>query len=399
MTRSHVPHLLFLVLVAILVSGCVTDKHVYLTWQGNTSTTMTINYQTLGVPDDTTIYWDTESHGDDLAAYRNQITGEARQLARISDNRYLTTAELTDLTPGETYYFRLGGKPGAGEGKFRTIPDDGSPIRFVAGGDMGPFFRARHLLEQAARRAPDFAVIGGDLAYANGEPKNDYIWDRWLQNYGAEMVTPDGYMIPMVLGIGNHEVNDLEGAQEDRAPFYFDYFPQGGKSYFTRTFGPNVALIVLDTGHIVPHADQVPWLKQTLSSLQSYPVRIASYHVPQYPSHRDFSDGRSEAARNLWAPLFDEYGLTVGFEHHDHTFKRTHPIRNGQVDPKGTVYLGDGSMGVPPRKIENGDAWYIAEASAMPHFWLVEVTGDATTCEAVNKHGEVFDQWPENASR
>jgi hypothetical protein len=381
--------------VLATLSGCVTDQHVYLTWQGDTSTTMTVNYQVLGAPEDLTVYWDTEPREGDLASYANQTKANAKTIPLISDERHIVSAELTGLEPGGTYYFALGGRPGAGERKFRTIPDDGSPIRFIAGGDMGPFFKARNLLEQAAKHDPHFAVIGGDLAYANGEPENDWIWDRWIQNYGAEMVTSDGCMIPMILGIGNHEINDLEGPPEVRSPFYYGYFPQGGKTYFTRTFGPDVVLIVLDTGHIVPHADQVDWLSEQLEAHKEYPVKFSSYHVPQYPSHRSFSDSRSVAARELWAPLFDQYGLTAGFEHHDHTFKRTKPIRGGEVDPEGTLYLGDGSMGIPTRDIENADAWYIEKASSTAHFWLVEASREGVDYRAVNVQGEVFDRYPE----
>lgn len=43
------------------------------------------------------------------------------------------------------------------------------------------------------------------------------------------------------------------------------------------------------------------------------------------------------------APLFEEYELTAAFENHDHTYKRTHRIRDGWWIPRGVLYLGDGA--------------------------------------------------------
>jgi hypothetical protein len=54
--------------------------------------------------------------------------------------RYLYTAELTDLTPGTTYYLVAGDKSNdnswSHEIKFRTIPSNGD-FSFVTGGDAG----------------------------------------------------------------------------------------------------------------------------------------------------------------------------------------------------------------------------------------------------------------------
>lgn len=393
--RSQAIFLLAAIATTLTLAGCVTNQHVYLTWQGDTGTTMTVTYQSKAAPADLTIYWDDEPHHGELSAYAHWIEADSWIVPLKNDVRHVVSAKLTNLVPGETYYFSLGGRPGVGERKFRTIATDHSPIRFVAGGDMGPFPRTRRLLRVAARQDPDFAVIGGDIAYANGDPKSAWRWDRWIQSYGKEMVTSDGCMIPMVLAIGNHEVNDLQGDAAVRAPFYFGYFPQGGTSYFRRDFGADLMLLVLDTGHVVPHADQVPWLEENLRAGQDTPLKIATYHVPQYPSHRSFDDTRSREAREQWGPLFDKYGLSIAFEHHDHAFKRTHPLRHGEIDPAGTVYLGDGCMGVPARKVENADAWYIVKASGTPHFWLVDILDGTATYQAVNRKGEVFDTYPE----
>lgn len=54
--------------------------------------------------------------------------------------------------------------------------------------------------------------------------------------------------------------------------------------------------------------------------------------------------------RQSWVPVFDKYHMTLGLEHHIHTFKRTHKLRNQEVvsdpDAPGTIYLGDGNLGI-----------------------------------------------------
>ena len=44
--------------------------------------------------------------------------------------------------------------------------------------------------------------------------------------------------------------------------------------------------------------------------------------------------------------MFDNYGIIAAFENHVHQYKRTFPLKNDSIDPKGTVYFGDGSLGV-----------------------------------------------------
>jgi hypothetical protein len=303
------------------------------------------------------------------------------------------------LTPGGRYYFQAENTVAKQDnGKtysFRTLPSDEAPLRFLAGGDLGFFPWTKTLLREAATWNPQFAVLGGDLAYANGETRHENYWDAWLENWEKIMVTSDGDLIPMVLVIGNHEVNDLEGSPEVQAPFYFGYFPQGGLPYFSRSYGALMALHVLDSGHVVSWESQVPWLRDSLTTHQERPFQFTSYHVPFFPSHRDFEDERAAAGRTYWQPIFDEFGVEAAFENHDHTLKRTHRIRGDAIHDEGVLYLGDGAMGAKTRSIKNTDAWYLAYAEKVHHFWIVDVAPEGVQYSAVNVHGDIVDTHPE----
>ena len=378
-------------LVLLLGTGCSVQENVLLTWRGDTSTTMTINFQAT-TPAPGRVYFDTTSHDGNVEAYAKSVEVEPRQIPGIRE-RWFYTAELADLEPGGTYYF-VAGTEGGGisrEQKFQTLPESG-PARFVEGGDQNVLFLSRRLMSNAALHEPQFCIIGGDIAYANGEEGNLWIWDLWHFNYRNSMVTPEGYLVPLMFAIGNHEVNDDTSSPQAQAPYFYGLLNQAPESNFVRTVGEDNLFVFLDSSHTQDHEDQVEWLEAVLQEHEDMPHKFAIYHVPLYPSHRSFLDGRSVAGRTHWGPLFDAHGVDIGFEHHDHTFKRSKRIRSGEEHPDGVLYLGDGSMGVPPRSAANKDAWYLEKASGQPHFWLIETNGDGIAATAFDSDNESIDQ-------
>jgi hypothetical protein len=254
------------------------------------------------------------------------------------------------------------------------------------------------LLQQSAKLSPAFAVIGGDIAYANDVLTNFAKWDAWLDHWGTNMVTPDGYTIPMVLAIGNHEVRG--GMTPANARFYLGYFAQAGEqSYYSRTFGKNLALFQLDSGHLSDHGgQQAEWLDAQLFAHRHVPHRMAVYHVPLYPSHRAYDGGSSVKGREAWLPIFDRHHLTVAFENHDHSFKRTPLLRENKPDPRGTLFLGDGCWGMGARTVDKELRWYLAKAASVQHFWCVDVSRRRVEYRAVNKAGKIFDVYPPDAA-
>jgi acid phosphatase type 7 len=373
-----------------------------LTWQGDTSTTITVNYQTLEDADTSTVYYDTEPRGERIREYRFHTTGKRHQIEGLPDGRVIHWVELKRLKPGATYYFVAGDSMNGftAERKFRTIPLGTEELRFVEGGDMGTSPTMPLLLQQAALQEPNFAVVGGDIAYAGDILTNYSRWDFWLDAWEQKMLTPKGFTVPMVLAIGNHEVRGGSGHSPTNAVFYFRYFAQEHKrAYYSRKFGKNLALYLLDSGHITPHAGkQAAWLDSQLKADRNFPYRFAIYHVPLYPSVRPYDGAGSKAGRDAWLPIFDKYHLTTAFEHHDHAFKRTDLLRHDQVDANGTLYLGDGCWGQRPRSVDKAQRWYEEKAASLNHFWVVDVSKDRVEYRAVDKDGKVFDVYPPTAA-
>ncbi|MCA9791875.1 MAG: metallophosphoesterase family protein [Candidatus Eremiobacteraeota bacterium] len=368
--------------------------HVYLTWQEvDTSHTMTVIFQTRGRIEQPEVRYGS---GPGRLDQRQKATS----YQWLSTSRRIHVATLRNLEAGQVYRFVAGdAKDGySAERKFRTLPADGA-VRLVAGGDMYFEPETVDLLKQAARRSPMVALVGGDIAYADGKLRRANFWDRWLDNWEQNMVTPEGLTVPVIAAIGNHDVNGSFGQPKQNAPFYFGFLRQDANSYFERRLGGQTTLFVLDSGHVSPHGPtQSAWLGQALEKCAS-PWKLALYHVPCYPSHRGYQDHYSVQGRSYWVPLFDRFDLTAAFENHDHTLKRTPPLKANKVAQHGTVYLGDGCWGRPPRSVDPSLRWYEKTAASRAHVWMVDLDERGVTYEAIGTRGEKLDSYKTERAR
>ena len=369
---------------------------VFLTWEHeDTSHTMTINY----IPDSASltamVYYDTTSHNGDPASYRYNTQGEVRTYSGVNFNVHST--QLTGLVPDKTYYFIVGDKTTgySSERKFRTVPETGS-IRFISGGDASVSEEFEEVCKIAAQSNPHFAIIGGDIAYANGNINSQQLWLELLDIWQDTMVTPDGYTIPVIAAIGNHEVDASNQPPHkpptqlliDNAPFYYMIFhPAADKTFFKRKIGKDTTLFMLDTEHIYPSGgEQLAWMNENFAKHKNDKFRFSSYHVPLYPSFRDPEDSRNALLRKNWLSVFDQYHLDVAFENHEHTLKKSRLLRNHQlVDTQGTIYIGDGNWG--RRSRIPVDHWYLEATRPVNHVWAVTLNEDTASFKALTIDG------------
>lgn len=376
-----------------------------LTWQRDPTTTMTIDWH---------IEAGTEALGtlcfreEGAEVWAAQV--DALEIEYPFGERKIYRVELTGLTPGREYRFQVGGHER--RFGFRTMPADidDEPLVFATGGDT------QHLpqyLEQTNRVAMaydlDFIAWGGDIAYADGGADNlhEQRWAWWFEANMDTLIDDDGRVVPILVGIGNHEVvdgyyhnhQDFEDSDAWRlqyAPYFYTFFAfPGHPGYASLDFGQYLSLIFLDTDHSNPvEGPQTEWLQNTLRarSEAEIPHIFPIYHFPAYPSHRDFDTAGSARVRDNWVPLFEAHGITLAFENHDHTYKRTHPIRDGQIDDDGIVYIGDGAWGVLTRGVTNRDEWYIDQYASQRHAIIVTLLGDQRHVLVVSEDGDVLDE-------
>ena len=400
-------------LVCFQTEGTAAPRFVYLTWQEDPATAVTVSYHTFAPTQRETeggvkgevpavavsrVTYDLRTRVRAGRSHRFTAAGTVYEMPELADRRRVHRVVLRNLLPDTLYSFVAGDTISglSAEYSFRTAPDADQPLTFVAGGDMGVGSGARELLAQAATQSPLFCLIGGDLSYASAIPENYELWDRWLTNWQDAMVTPDNRLVPMVLAVGNH---DVDHSEPPSAPLFFRYFPQGGSSYFSRRVGANVVLFVLDSGHLVPHGGaQATWLADQLEASRAVPFRFAAYHVPLYPGYRPFTAKTSHLGRHHWGRLFGQFGLTAAFENHDHMLKRSKLLRGGEVAEDGTLYLGDGCLGRTsriakgPRQVDRSRRWYLERAATGAHFWRVDITDGEVRYLALDANGKVLDE-------
>ena len=362
---------------------------LFLTWQRDPTTTMTVQW--IG-PDvhDTEIKYATL---DKDAAWQLQAT-----LARPYPftNLLVFRAELTNLKPGTEYQFRIGNREK--KYRFRTMPAKATDaFHFVSGGDCGTNDHAIANNIMAARQNPMFALIGGDLGYDDGRKPDISV--GFMRNYSQHMIDHQRRLIPMVVCIGNHEVNGGYGKTRKEAPFYFALHDglYSERSYATLDFGDYLSLVLLDTGHVAKiDGEQTAWLDKTLAERAERPHLIVANHVPAYPSFRKVEStgatlGTGQLNRTHWSPLFEKHLVDAVLEHHDHTFKRTHTLKDGHVDKNGVMYLGDGSWGRlrPPSPPEARP--YLATVSQSYHLTLHRLEGEQRFHMAMEEGGRIVD--------
>ena len=262
---------------------------LFLTWQRDPTTTMTIQW----VGEEKEAVERPIWYAKRGANIWQQKTGTARRFPLT--NRWILRTELSGLEPGTDYRFHVG--LDSAEEKFRTMPAKATEtIHFVSGGDSGINKHAVATNHVAAAQSPMFVVMSGDIAYEDA--KSPEIFLQFLKNYSRDLRDAQGRMIPLFGGIGNHEVLGRFGRPRHEAPFFYAVFdglyPETG--YASLDFGDYLSLVFLDSNHTSPVAGaQSDWLDKTLKAREEMPTVFAFNHVPSYPSVRH--DGRHEKDR------------------------------------------------------------------------------------------------------
>lgn len=409
--RALRPACFLLCLIAPFVARGNEPLGLLLTWVDDPLRSIVIDWQTLA---------SEEGHSLEFrerGVHDSWQSASAEAIPFPFSDRTIHRVHLRDLSPGTEYDFRMEGFERIYY--FRTMPEDNlAPITIALGGDT------RHRKEwmdamniQAMRYDPDFIVWGGDLAYADGREDRLHRWIEWFDSVREILITPEGRVVPIVVCIGNHEVrggyiwgagrgdDGYEPTDDFRAsiaPYYYALFAFPGQpGYAALDFGNYLSLIFLDTDHANPvPGEQTEWLRRALAERSGVFGQILPvYHVPAYPSARPFDGRVNQRVREHWVPLFEEYGVRFAFENHDHTYKRTLPLRQHRPSENGVIYFGDGAWGVGTREVRPvEDYGYMARVESVRHAIIMTLQAGHATFEVISEHGTIIDRFPESRS-
>jgi hypothetical protein len=131
------------------------------------------------------------------------VTGPApaRYTAPFYTSPYIYHVTITGLTPGAKYYYKVGDTTSGTSPlhSFRAHPGVGPDIRTTVAviGDPGQTANSASTYAHVVASASDYAMIVGDLSYADSDQPR---WDSWqtlIQNMSAAL--------PTLAQVGNHE--------------------------------------------------------------------------------------------------------------------------------------------------------------------------------------------------
>ncbi len=370
---------------------------LFLTWWRDPTTTMVIQW--IGPEEPGSIHYGV-------------LKSEQKLTARISTKTFpdlpplkVHRCELTGLLPGTEYQFAINASPRSY--RFRTMPQHANnTFQFVSGGDCGVGSSAVQTNILAAAQDPQFALIGGDLAYDNGHSPKTFL--QFFENYSKTMRDTQGRTIPLVTCIGNHETtsaSNLTGLfpslKKPVAPHYLAVFDGifNSVTYGVLDFADYLSLVLLDTNHITPiKGAQTDWLAKVLADRQTKPHLFVANHVPAYPSYRAY-ENTGKDNRRYWCPLFEKYNVDGVLEHHDHTYKRTHPLKDGLYDKNGVLYLGDGSWGKLRSLKKPEERPYLATYDDSYHISVHRFEGNQRYHVALTSSGKIADICATNGKR
>lgn len=298
---------------------------------------------------------------------------------------------------------------------FKTLPaslSGGKSVRAVVAGDIyqsptstPSLPRAILLAEDMRERDPDFVVVNGDWAYADGLEIYLGKWDQLLDFFTTQMTHSDGRVLPLLPVIGNHESTPGDDTPAS-APYFYGFFDLPNNGAFHEVYaGDWLSFLALDSGHTVPDytvdGEQTLWVAGRLAARSSTTHKIPAWHLPYYPANRPITNNLL-SARNFLAPVLESGGVRTAFTAHTHLYHVTPRIASGAVvsddAETGVKYFGEGCWGAGiATDLENSEAWWFGEAHTDDikgrHFHLVEFRESQLTIESVGSDGVTFDTY------
>ena len=325
-------------------------------------------------------------------------------------------ARLTGLRPGHTYFYSLGHRGWdasqglAAIGSFNTAPAGRIPFTFTAFGDQGVSYHAVGTSALIRAQNPAFHLHAGDVSYAEsggrGLVTDSYdprVWDSFFTEIESAAAS-----IPWQVAVGNHEMEawyspDGYGGQHARFDFPGDASGAARPAYYSFVYG-NVGIVSLDANdvsfeipanHGYTGGAQVAWLARTLAGLRRQPdvdFIVAYFHHCAYCTCA--VHGSEGGARQFFVPLFDQFGVDLVINGHNHIYERTDPLRGGVSRPapigstvrpatEGTTYIAAGGAGVGLYDFDAPDSYqgHVRAVPSVPSF--VNEAGGTTITETV----------------
>ena len=336
---------------------------IHLDWQHETTTTITVIWETSATITGTTVDYGLDS------TYGSTATG-------ITDNQgtngLIHIVELTGLTPATTYHYKCGDASGgwSPDITFTTAPSTSKNLQFCAMGDSrdNPT-EFKRIVQDVNVTNPAFTLFSGDLC--GTDDNNEY--DTWFTIW--EGLGDHSAIMP---AIGNHE----EGGSIN----YLNRFalPNNERWYSFNYSSMHIIALSTSEDSYAPGSPQYNWLVNDLKNAANdttHPWKIAFFHNPPYNVG---GHGGDPNVQTYLVPLLLKYQIDLVINGHNHYYERTFPLNGSGPNPivtdtslhyykhpTGIIYATCGSCGAPLYDI--GTAYYLAVSVKNYNYAIIHV--------------------------
>ncbi|MEC0201394.1 glycosyl hydrolase family 8 [Paenibacillus lautus] len=294
-------------------------------------------------------------------------------------------ASANGLKPGTDYVFRVGdGSIWSSVGSFKTDTATPQPYRFIVGADSQASSKSgfepwADTFKKAYEHIgnPKFLINAGDLV-DNGDLEEQW---QWMLGLAQEHLMK----VPFVPVLGGHEVSDWDGDATTPNNNFYNHFNLPRKvvdathdgSVYSFEYGDALYMVynsqfdgkLNEDGSVDWEDDQheqfwnqIDWMRNTVAKTDKK-WKFVTLHKAPYAAgdnSAQWEGDRVEFYRKNLIPVFDELGIDMVFEAHDHMYMRSFQMYGDKVidpkkrekdeagnvvNPQGTVYLMSNAFG------------------------------------------------------
>ena len=283
-----------------------------------------------------------------------------------------------------------------------TIPN----FNIAAVGDWGCNSNTDKTVNSIKAQSPELILGLGDYSYESSV-------DCWL-----DAIEPiyDFFNNPnannMQISIGNHENSDSEDLTT-----YLNAFS------LTRQFG-QVYSFNFNNVHFLSMATEISYssgssqnvfVKNDLAAAAANPNIdwiIVYFHKPMYSSPNSCSSCSGESSlRDIYHPIFDQYGVDIVLEGHAHDYQRSFPIKfnpnsksnpiitnnniNNYNDPEGQTYAIVGTGGVNFHSLSSQKSFIASQQSSRFGHLNIDIQNNGANLigKFISNEGGILDQF------
>lgn len=361
-------------------------------------------------PDFTFAAVSSEVKGLNYSIEKNNLEGiEPNQKMDYTSHKALAVG----LSPATTYSYRVG-RNGAwsGIGSFRTAPgkkDESYSFIYITDTQAqndAMFNVSQKTIHAAITKVPEaaFVLCNGDLVETSGDSNSEWEYEQWFSTM------QDVWMnYPLVVTMGNHDKssNGNFAYHFNNSTAFNDNFAPGtdmNGTVFSFVRGDVLFLVISyedwnKEGYLNSLA---AWMRQEVEAHKDVKWRVASFHKNMFTgsrSHQDDADGK--AVRKAMLPVFDELGINVALQGHDHIYEVIGPVNNvskticeGSVEKVETVGEGGGRENMTGKSggvfnVSNGTLYFLNNSAGKKKY---EPRTEADMIASYDKH-EIENYW------